>query len=73
MRSDCVSCAPVSMRTSSTLSGIELDVLRGAEAARDAVDRNAADLGAAGDGELLAHHVGQRRELDDARGGICRR
>jgi hypothetical protein len=33
------------------------------------VDRHAAHLGAAGDGELLAHHVGQRRELDDARGG----
>ncbi len=45
----------------------ELDVLGGAEAAGDAVDGHRADLGVAGDGELLAHHVGQGGELDDAR------
>ena len=47
----------------------ELDVLRGAEAAGDAVDRHRPDLGDAGDGELLAHHVGQGGELDHARRG----
>ncbi len=47
--------------------GHELDVLRGAEAARDAVDGDRADLGVARHGELLADDVGERRELDHAR------